>query len=354
METKERMLELASRIEDVLLADTTLKAAKENVKSILSEYELVEKVAIQFETVQGCRTKKDFAESVKVSLSNLADFIETGNPELEFEVDVDDKPEDDKLKDLATAIRNEIVIATNSHFKTGMYLTEALEIFKAEKKPAKDWLEWANLECGIKKTQAYDLVKVWTNFGTESDFAETSMRVLNVIVHLKDDLWEAIKDDAASLAREGKLDSKSLDTLIDSQRVEPKEVKQPDNDPDTKVDDNKELPVNEPDKVPDLIKAENDRTAELEKINEELRNQLSELNQRLRELLEEKDAPKVPYLPQFDNFEPYIVLGVSPVASKEEIQAAYRKMAKIFSMTSCPEGADKLKKAKTEMLRNVI
>ena len=106
-----------------------------------------------------------------------------------------------------------------------------------------------------------------------------------------------------------------------------------------------------PEKIETVSDAEIER---LKALNTSLRETIIKLTDQVHKLsksVKEKPAVTAPYLPQFDSSEPHIVLGLSPVAGREEINKQYRAMAAIFSGSTCPEGAKKLKEAKESLLK---
>ena len=83
--------------------------------------------------------------------------------------------------------------------------------------------------------------------------------------------------------------------------------------------------------------------------NLQLLDRIAELSKSIKE---SKPEPKVLHLPQFDESEPYLVLGINPCAGKEEILKRYRSMAVIFNAKTCPTGAIALKNAKDSLIAN--
>ena len=281
-----------------------------------------------------------------------------------------------KLFELAGLVQHSIQVATNAHLTAGEYLHEGLILHKDAGLSSKEWEKWAGLACQVKRAQAYNLVKIWNTFGADSDFAGCSMRVLNLLVHLKKEDFDKIEQDAKSLAKVNKLDTKAVNSLIE--RIKP-----------AKVETVKEVPVKE-----EIVKEESNPITETlsnaikqtitnevhedsteqvtgeesiietlatpvidkDKLIAELREQNLQLLDRISELSkavkESKPEPKVLHLPQFDESEPYLVLGINPCAGKEEILKRYRSMAVIFNAKTCPTGAIALKNAKDSLIAN--
>ena len=201
------------------------------------------------------------------------------------------------------------------------------------------------------------------------------MRVLNLLVHLKKEEFDKIEQDAKSLAKVNKLDTKAVNSLID--RVKPakvetvkvpvkEEIVKEETDLITKTLSNaiKQTVTNEDKDSTEQVTGEGitmEAPAKVEqddkdKLIAELREQNLQLLDRIAELSkavkESKPEPKVLHLPQFDESEPYLVLGISPVSGKEEILKRYRSMAVIFNAKTCPTGAIALKNAKDSMIAN--
>jgi len=281
------------------------------------------------------------------------------------------KLDTDKLAQIAEDVRNEIETATKAHFKAGKLLSDALDMFKAAGKPAKEWIEWAGLQCSVKKAQAYNLVKIYNTFGIDSEFSNCSMRVLNNLVHLDSKLFGKIEEEAKELAKDDKLTTKRVNQLIDTvkpvkantkptEKVEDKgkdktgeaigkELKA---DTDTKADTkgDTDTKVNK-----EIAKQEDLELKKLREENEALKAQLAEMNEILKKLeskANSKPASIVPVLPQFSSDCPATVLGVKLGAGPAEINSHFRTMAKIFHASTCPEGAKALKAAREELLKS--
>ena len=293
----------------------------------------------------------------------------------------------DELDRIAKEIKASIEAATTSYFEAGRLLSDALDMFKAADKPAKDWLAWANTACCVKKAQAYNLVKIHKDFGQVSEFKSCSMRVLNILVHtssntMGSDRYNSMIEEAKTLAKAGKLDTKAVNKLLKQYKPAPKTT--PKAEPKSNVLDT------EPDATTKAIKASieqetesetpapnkdhsetesketelgtsKDNTAgtadsdkdklilELKKQNKALLDRIDELTQAVKE--SKKETEPALFLPQFESDEAYLVLGISPVASKAEINKRYRSMAVIFNAKTCPKGAKALKAAKDKMLK---
>lgn len=391
------MVEVISLIEgsqDALENGVTLKKVKADTHECLKGIvDLPEGLVSDIKLIDSVRTKVDYSNGLSAIAAKVNNCIDTLTKQLETieeektmtEVKEETKPgltEENvtKLAELAGLVQHSIQVATNAHLTAGKYLNEGLILHKNAGLSSKEWEKWAGLACQVKRAQAYNLVKIWNTFGADSDFAKCSMRVLNLLVHLKKEDFEKIEQDAKSLAKVGKLDTKAINSLID--RVKPVKTT-PVKEVPVKVKPVKEVPVKEEsdlitktlsesikqtvkqdslkteegtepvtgeENIETPIKDDKDRLiAELKEQNLQLLDKIAELTKAIKE---SKTKPKILHLPQFDESEPYLVLGISPCAGKEEILKRYRSMAVIFNAKTCPTGAIALKQAKDALISN--
>jgi hypothetical protein len=200
------------------------------------------------------------------------------------------------------------------------------------------------------------------------------MRVLNIMVHLSPDMFNLVKDEASEQAKQGKLSTNKIQSIIGKHKPAPKEPKKP---APEKVQENKGNGGDDPDRTTNHMQNEvngssnesgankedsdnkenkdNEELAKLRKENAELKKQLAEMNDTLKRIeKKEVSQPKTvaPVLPQFSSKAPNVVLGVTLGAGKVEINNTYRAMAKIFTAITCPEGAKALKAAREELLKD--
>lgn len=368
--------------------DLTLKDAKTSLPLVTSQTaNLPISIKEAVKSLDAVKTKKLYIDGLELVKSQSVNNIKLAMETIENIKEANKKPEkpelnQDELDRIAKEVKESIEQAMNSHFQAGKLLSEALELFKASGKPAKDWLEWANLSCQVKKAQAYNLVKIWGDFGQVSEFKGVSMRVLNILVHTSSDLFKKIEDDCKALAKAGKLDTKAVNKLLDTVKPAPVKVVPAETGKSNIIDkDNTgeamkasiksetpaikdqndpelETSIGEESSIDSTAKADS-KESDKDKLIAELREQNLQLLARVEELTKavqasktETDAPaRTVYLPQFDSTEAYLVLGISPVASKEEINKRYRTMAVIFNAKTCPAGAKALKNAKDELLK---
>lgn len=391
------MIEVISLIEDrqnALENGDTLKKVKADTHECLKGIvDLPEGLVADINLLDTTRTKVAYSNGLSAIAAKVNNCIDTLTKQLESieekkmkaELVTEVKEETKqglteeniaKLFELAGLVQHSIQVATNAHLTAGEYLHEGLILHKDAGLSSKEWEKWAGLACQVKRAQAYNLVKIWNTFGADSDFAGCSMRVLNLLVHLKKEDFDKIEQDAKSLAKVNKLDTKAVNSLIE--RIKP-----------AKVETVKEVPVKE-----EIVKEESNPITETlsnaikqtitnevhedsteqvtgeesiietlatpvidkDKLIAELREQNLQLLDRISELSkavkESKPEPKVLHLPQFDESEPYLVLGINPCAGKEEILKRYRSMAVIFNAKTCPTGAIALKNAKDSLIAN--
>lgn len=407
LSVKKAMIEVVSMIDDrqdAIMNGDTLKKVKADIHECLRHIvDLPEGLINDINLLDSVRTKADYSNGLSAIAAKANNCIDTLTKQLEkieekkmkaesiiTKVKEKTKPgltEENitKLSELAGLVQHSIQVATNAHMNAGEYLNEGLILHKDAGLSSKEWEKWAGLACQVKRAQAYNLVKIWNTFGADTDFAGCSMRVLNLLVHLKKDDFDKIEQDAKSLAKVYKLDTKAVNNLIE--RIKPvkatpmvesvkeesvntvpvkeesdlitktlsnsikQTVKQdtPEIDEDSTEQDNTPHST-EPVTVETPAIDDKDRLiAELREQNLQLLDRIAELTKAVKE---SKPAPKVLHLPQFDESEPYLVLGISPVAGKEEILKRYRSMAVIFNAKTCPTGAIALKNAKDSLIAN--
>ena len=365
----------------------TLKKIKESLTTVTSQTaNLPIGIKEDIKALNNTKTKKIYIEGLELVKDKVLKSIQLANETI-VNIKETAKPElnKDELDKIAKAVKESLKIALDAHFQAGKLLSDALEIFKAAGKSAKDWLEWANLSCSVKKAQAYNLVKIWNDFGQVSEFKGCPMRVLNILVHTSNDLYKKIEEQAKSLAKKGKLDSKAVNSLIDSVKPASKpkpakpeksntvrqEQEQDEQDATTKAikasikDDDKnknntELSTSQS-RVSGTetaevlgIQVEDDKDAliaELREQNLQLLERIEELTKAVQKTKKEEHVKTAIFLPQFESLSPNLVLGIERNASKEEINKRYRTMAVIFNAKTCPAGAKALKAAKDNMLK---
>jgi len=268
-----------------------------------------------------------------------------------------------------------IQAATDAHFKAGQLLSEALEMFKKDSRPAKDWIEWANTACQVRKAQAYNLVKIYNDFGEVSEFKGCSMRVLNLLVHASKEVFSKIEEEAKDLAIKGKLTTKAVNALLAT--AKPATIKQVSvpalptikdkSDPITKVmkdtikdtasstTNSDTASSNAASNLSPNTGSETDTENQLDKLikqNVKLLKKISELESKLAEkAAPKKEVANTVYLPQFEANKPNLVLGIEETATASKINERYRTMAIIFNAKTCPKGAKALKAAKDAMIK---
>jgi hypothetical protein len=341
-----------------------LKDAKLSIKEGTTDtFDLPMDISRQLKDANKSRTKDLFGKALVLIRGNCADKIKLANEAITKEKQADKSKSLDEamLSKHAKTIKECISTATAAHFTAGRLLSEALDMFKEAKQPVSKWLEWANTACSVKKAQAYSLVKIHNTFGPDTEFKNCSMRVLNIMVHLSPDMFNLVKDEALEQAKQGKLSTNKIQSIIGKHKPAPKEPKKPapkkaheSNDPD-RTTKHMQNEVNGSGNNSGASKEDNSELAKLRKENAELKKQLAEMNDTLKRIeKKEVSQPKTvaPVLPQFSSKAPNVVLGVTLGAGKVEINNTYRAMAKIFTALTCPEGAKALKAAREELLKD--
>jgi len=397
----------ANLVIDELANGCTLKTAKSELESFVADTaNLPIGIKEAVKDASKARTKSLYIEGIDLIKGKLVESIKVAMGAIHDIKHVQkaakkdsktEKPElnQDELDKLAACVREAIAQSLKYHFEAGKLLSEALDMFKASGKPAKEWIAWANTACQVKKAQAYNLVKIYNDFGDVSEFKGCSMRVLNLLVHCSKDVYSKIEEQAKALAKAGKLTSKTVNKLIASVKPAPVKpathskqsntVRQEDETPDnttkaiqSSIENGQGTSMNQEDsEIKDHSKADlgtskdkvsgtetanqtnsqmddKDRLiAELKAQNEALQNQIAELTKAVKEGNKEQEKPArtATYLPQFEAKSPNLVLGIEATATKAEINKRYRTMAVIFNAKTCPKGAKALKAAREAMLK---
>jgi hypothetical protein len=320
----------------------------------------------------------------------------------------DDKALDTaKLDELAKNIKENIETAQSCFLSAGKSLDEANEIIKASGGKQKDFVAWALENVGIKKAQAYNLIKVWKAFGDDSDFAFCSMRVLYILSKQSDSVIEAAREEASD---KGKLETKDVYRIIkDVENVDktPKPQGKPveSSTPNKAKETTKEssAPVSIDEEIAEenkALKAEIEalRSGEVEVIgsqdtqlieeiqelkaaNDMLRNgidadgsaddinkdmEIDSLKQTIKELqtvietlrettkeaITKESSVSAPYLPQFDSKNMAVRLGLEPefADTKAKVNKAYRALAKIYTKAANEAASIQLKEARDTLL----
>lgn len=236
-------------------------------------------------------------------------------------------------------------------FKIGKLLSEV----KPDFEKGADFLDWCKKELSLGKASVFNYLKIHNTFGDTEVFKNVSMRVLRTMAMFKE--FELIEDKCAALAEAGKLDSKSLNEIIDS--LKPAKAEPVKTEPDNTVEPEKttELPEDdyqedEDDSVPfdtasttvelpkatrdtssftevsEPAKEDNEQVQELMKLVQELREQLKEARE---DSQRSQKVASAPMLPQFKNPCLYARLGLSQSESgdKKRVKSAYRELVKL-------------------------
>ena len=344
------------------------------------------------ESALKARTKSAFQHDLCNVIKGLS-VLTADNKEAKEMVEKEERLED--LDMLATTIRLELANAQKSFLIVGRCLVEANESIKANGGNQKEFLDWANDHCEIKKAQAYKLMKVYKDFGDSSDFNGVAMRVLYALTGATTEQVESARE----LAKEGKLDTQALDGIM--MKEAPKKETAPADglplngkptvkgetvlDRDHNHEDNTQAMTNDQladkeisDAMDNMTPAEikmmvgledtesnesttTDSTTDSTTDNtvEALNDTIKELNKTVADLqaqLAQAQAHNVkasmPALPQFDSPCMATVIGLEAdnAGDKIKINKAYRALASIYTKDSSPESAHKLLTARTALL----
>lgn len=357
------MANVKDSLNSLLSADNTLKAKKAGLFEIYGPLNGFKSDMIKnaIEKAKKATTKKAFDYEIGLIIAELDNLLSVADKAIEHqrEQETDTK----ELDDLATSIRAELASAQKSFLVVGKLLKQANETLKADGKKQADFVAWSKDNCGILKAQAYKLMKVYETFGDESDFAGVSMRVLYTLSSQSDEIVEKARE----LAQEGNLDTNSLYALLDKPAPAPKQSNPSPSAPSgqaTKTANELKL-----EKRIEELERENAIMKDQDKLDEKDTNsQLAQYQQTIKELnntiealrrqLEEAESKKqpintVPFLPQFNSANPCTVLGLEPEKAYDanEVNKAFRALAKIYTAVSCREGSLAISNARNKLLK---
>jgi len=336
--------------------DNKLKDNKEALigfESMLKGYK-AETIKACYDTAMKARTRKVFVDAV----TSIIDDIKGLEPNKDKEVEMSGLPA------LASSINESLASAQKSFFHIGKCLNEALAIIKKDGGKQKDFIGWSQAKCGIRKAQAYKLMKVYNVFGEQSNFAGTSMRVLYTLSNQPE---EIIKE-AETMAIAGTLDSASLNDLLDSKQPTPKESEITETPKGKEVEKAKGKDFNNKLELENakLLKELNDLKAKdkgddsetvtaLKETIESLNETIDNLQKELEEKKVKKVLPQIESLPQFASscMVTRIGLELEKANDKKAINKAYRGLAKIFTATACPKGSEAIKEARESLLNAI-
>lgn len=264
------------------------------------------------------------------------------------------------VREAATAeIKQHLDNIGTSYIKVGACLNELRGDFEGQK----EFLAYVEAEFAIKKAQCYKLMSVARVFEGDDRFKGVAMRVMLALVPFADE--NLIMEKAAELAADGKLDTNSVNALIEPKK-EPKAetvqskaelVKPQENATEAAESQEKQAPqavppVSEPDtdesapweeeSKPEAPKAapldntantENAAIAGLLAQIKALTEQLKEANDRIASLSSARESKKAaaPMLPQFKSSCFYARLGLSAeeATKKTAVNKARRELVKL-------------------------
>ena len=359
------MTNVIKSLNSLLSADNTLKAKKAGLSEIYAPLNGYKSDTLKdaMEKAKKATTKKAFDVSIEVILAQLDKLLEVADKAIEHqrEQETDTK----ELDDLALNIRQELASAQKSFLVVGKLLKQANETLKADGKKQSDFVAWSKDNCGILKAQAYKLMKVYETFGDESDFDGISMRVLYTLSSQNDEIVEKARE----LAKEGKLDTNALDALLDKPAPAPASTGTSGNSVpqgqtaktanELKLEkriadlERENAIMKDQDKLDE--KDTNNQLAQYQKTIQELNNTIEALRRQLEEAESKKKQPinTVPFLPQFNSQNPCTVLGLEPEKADDanEVNKAFRALAKIYTAVSCREGSLAISNARQKLLK---
>lgn len=266
------------------------------------------------------------------------------------------------LNQYADEIKTLISSAQASFMRVGKLLCEVKNIFATQK----EFLQWAEDACFIRKAQVYKLMKVYNVFGEDSVFNNVSMRVLYTLSSQPEEVLAL----AEEKAMDNELDSNALKGIIDTfENPLPVEVEQQIIEETGLSSETVEVVEEQADDTPPFeIDAPTSTMEELAGIAEPTENEVvhsekvAELQEKLHNLNVELDSTKkeleqakeysLHYLPQFDSECMYARLGLSAeqATDKKAVNTAFRTLAKLFPSIKAPEASAKLKEARENLL----
>lgn len=235
----------------------------------------------------------------------------------------------------------------DSYLKVGALLNEGRADFDGQK----EFLDWAEAEFSIKKTQCYNLMNVARVFGEDKRFAGVSMRVMLALIPLADEA--EVMEKAAVLADAGTLTTTAVNELLGKPKpaiklVHPEEkldietfAEQADtllkaaSAAATNIAQHTPQDVQEVESTPNPVTVGvQDATMQaLLDQNKRLSEQLDAAMARIAEMTSTRETKKAtaPMLPQFKSKCLYARLGLSAeqATSKSAISKARRELVKI-------------------------
>lgn len=289
----------------------------------------------------------------RMSEEELAEAVE---PEQAQEEAEELSPEESKplLVELEETIKAELDNAANAFIKVGAALVEARETFDSQK----EFLSWVADKFDMKKSQAFNLMKVAKEFGGDERFNGVAMRVLLMFCGASSEQ----KEQAASLASEGKLDSKSGKAIVEPEQAESapfdfgtQAVNVDLKTPATATQSGTEQ-VQHVGQLEQSAPTDNNLVDEQAELINELTNTIAELRKELQELREGKpkvkEVAQMPMLPHFQSSIPYIVLGLSDSKyDRANVKAAYRHLVRHYDEATNKEAFELITKAYNTALK---
>lgn len=243
-----------------------------------------------------------------------------------------------RLEELEVSIKADLQAAANSMLRIGIALLEAREEFDNQA----SFLEWVLAKFELKKTYTFKLMKLAKEFGDDERFLSASARVLQMLAGESD----AVKEQAAALAADGKLNPSTARTLT-GQDQKPEEQpeqpqQQPEDDKSPLDDEPQQQPQTQPAPQQELLDTISSLTVRLDKLlaeNAALAEQLAAAQRPAK-------AKALPMLPHFRSPDFAVRLGLTQAtADSKAVRAAYREITKHYTPETNAEAFELLTQA---------
>lgn len=246
-----------------------------------------------------------------------------------------------RLQEIEQEIPQLISAASNAYLQLGHLLAEAREEFDNQVQ----FLDWSLAKFNIRKSQAFRLMKIAKEFGSDARFDGVAMRVLDALSGESDE----VKEKAAALAAAGQLNTPNLQ-LLQGGKPEAEPEPLPDVPEDAK-------PLNvalvQADKPAPLEAAE--ASEEVKTLRLTIQNLVAQQDVLLQKLaeLQRPRAQQLPMLPHFKASSLHTRLGLSTTASAKEVRAAYRAITAHYTPETNKEAFELLTAARDALLQEV-
>lgn len=242
-----------------------------------------------------------------------------------------------RLLEIEQEIPQLLSAASNAYLQVGDLLSEAREEFDNQVQ----FLDWALAKFNIRKSQAFRLMKIAKEFGSDTRFAGVAMRVLDALSGESDE----VKEKAAALAAAGQLNTPALQ-VIQGGKPEPLPEVQADPKPLNVA------PI-KADKPAPLEAAE--ASEEIKTLRLTIQNLVAQQDKLLQQLaeLQRPRTQQLPMLPHFKSSSLHTRLGLATTASAKEVRAAYRAITAHYTPETNKEAFELLTAARDALLQEV-